>query len=132
VEVYAGRDVIAPEEWPTIQPGVNDRWAGSQSYTYAFAFDPPHRAGTYRLRIGFIGAHPYSPPRLKVSVGQEIWSTYDLPRGRQLNPRDGMIQELAPAVLEMDVPASTLPGDGPVRVSIEQVGPSSWAYYDGI
>jgi hypothetical protein len=132
---YAGEGAIAPGEWPAIQPGAIDAWAGSRAYTYRFTFERPAGAGaggTYRVRIGFLGAHPNFPPTLRVQVGELVWSEQTLAAGKQYIPRDNVIQETSPSVLEMDVPAEALPGSGPVTVSISQVRPSSWVYYDGI
>lgn len=87
IECYARERLIEPADWPAVHPGAADVWAGSRPYTYRFAFTPaaqgPDASGTYRLRIGFLGAHPYSPPTLRVQVGDRVWSEQSLEPGKQ-------------------------------------------------
>jgi alpha-mannosidase len=127
---------IEPAEWPAVQPGAVDAWAGSRPFTYRFVFTRPSAstpsAGTFRVRIGFLGAHPYSPPTLRVQIGDGVWTDHALKPGKQYIPRENAIQEISPSVLELDVPATALPPSGPVTVAISQVRPCSWVFYDGI
>jgi hypothetical protein len=131
IESYAVGKPISPGEWPAVQPGAHDAWAGSRPYSFSFEFEPRQKSGTYRLRIGILGGHPWTPPKLRVRLGKDIIGEFRVAPGRQLHPKDGTLQETSPALFEIDVPGALLPA-GKTLVTIEQAGPCSWVFYDGI
>ncbi|HEY3245024.1 MAG TPA: hypothetical protein VGM03_16910, partial [Phycisphaerae bacterium] len=131
IEAYGEGKPIPPDEWPAVQPGAHDAWGGSHAYSYSFELNAQQRSGTYRLRIGILGGHPWTPPKLRVRIGTDMVGEYRVAAGRQLHPQDGTLQDTNPAVFEMDVPGNLI-APGKTLVTIEQAGPCSWVFYDGI
>src|ERR1035441_8804707 len=51
------------KDWPWIQPGPTDAWAGSRPHVFRITFDLPEvAAGYYRLVLDFVDTHAGEPP----------------------------------------------------------------------
>ena len=60
----------AARDWPFIQPGPDDAWAGSREHPFTIRFALPEAPrGLFTLRIEFTDAHSGRPPTLLVGVG---------------------------------------------------------------
>ena len=57
------------KDWPWIQPGPSDAWAGSRPHAFKITFDLPDvAAGYYRLVLDFVDTHGAAPPRLTIGI----------------------------------------------------------------
>lgn len=83
VDFLAGRSDPA-RQWPFIQPGPNDTWAGGKPHAFRISFMMPRAIeGYYRLVLDFVSAHYASPPRLTIDVNGTVLK-------RQLPPATAM------------------------------------------
>ena len=62
------------KDWPWIQPGPADSWAGGRAHTFKITFGLPEVAtGYYRLVLDFVDTHSGQPPGLMVGInGTEL------------------------------------------------------------
>lgn len=71
------------QDWPYVQPGPRDAWAGSRSHTYTVAFGlvaAPTSKGVCTLALDFVDTHEHQPPRLSLRLNDaEVW--LQLPAG---------------------------------------------------
>ena len=57
------------KDWPWIQPGPSDAWAGSRAHTFKITFDLPEvAAGYYRLALDFVDTQGAEPPGFTVGI----------------------------------------------------------------
>jgi hypothetical protein len=57
------------KDWPWIQPGPSDAWAGSRAHTFRITFDLPEvAAGYYRLVLDFVDTHGAEPPGFTIGI----------------------------------------------------------------
>src|ERR1035437_3555937 len=116
-------------DWPYIQPGPDDAWAGSKPHTFTIHFQIPAIAPDYyRLVVDFVGAHYSDPPRLTIDINGERLER-KLPAGRNddalTNPKSGRnysLQQLIP---------STLLRAGNNTIALTDAD-GSWALYDDV
>jgi len=119
----------AARDWPFIQPGPEDEWAGSRIYPFTVRFslaEPPQ--GDYTLRVELADVHAGSRPTFGVTVG-----------GRKAQFR------LQPGTNE--TPLSPSPGGKPQRIELTlpaslfhrgandlvlAVAGGSWVLYDAL
>jgi len=117
------------QQWPFIQPGPMDGWAGSRPHPFKITFalaDPV--PGYYRLVVDFVSTHGFSPPRLTIDInGNQI--NRRLPAGTDddalTNPKAGKnysLQQLIPSALFH-------PGTNSITL-INTAG--SWTLYDDV
>jgi alpha-mannosidase len=116
-------------DWPYIQPGPADSWAGGKphSATIHFQIAAPG-SNYYRLVLDFVSAHYSAPPHLTVAVnGEQLDVT--LPAGRNddalTDPRAGKNYSWRQLLL----PALFRAGDNTIKIT-DTAG--SWALYDDI
>jgi alpha-mannosidase len=74
----------AKRDWPYVQPGPADGWAGGQShsFTIAFGLKKPSAAGECALQLDLVDSHRQAPPKLRVSLNDHALQ-------RQLGPGAG-------------------------------------------
>lgn len=116
-------------DWPYVQPGPADVWAGGRQHTFSvvFGLKAAPSSGTCRFHLEFLDVHRSAPPRLKISInGHE--SSYSPEGGAgdqtiQGQPKEGQARDFditfEPAWLKAganEITISTLSG--------------SWALYD--
>jgi hypothetical protein len=119
----AGRD------WPYIQPGPDDDWAGHKPHTFTIHFQIHKQTRGYdRLVIDFVSAHYSDPPRLRIDINGERLERR-LPAGSNddalTNSKSGKhysLQQLIPASL-FHV------GDNTIALTDAE---GSWALYDDV
>jgi len=127
--VIGGSDT--KKDWPYVQPGPVDSWAGSRPHTFAvlFGLKAVPVAGDCHLEFHFIDAHSTSPPTVRVEVNGLVFEK-SLPAGagdasihgqpdKGLLGRWGMF--FSPKVLRT--------GDNEVRITTLS---GSWMLYDWI
>jgi alpha-mannosidase len=63
-------------DWPYVQPGPDDGWAGSRSHTFSVVFGVkarPSGSGTCTLEIALVDTQSRTPPELKIELnGREL------------------------------------------------------------
>ena len=116
-------------DWPYVQPGPEDGWAGGKPHTFKIHFQIPEPApGFCRLVIDFVSTHPARPPRLSIDInGEKI--ERQLPAGSSddalANPRAGKnysLQQLIPSAL-------LRAGDNTIALTDAE---GSWMLYDDV
>ena len=128
VDFVVGRSE-AGQDWPWIQPGPADGWAGGRPHTFRITFDLPELvAGYYRLVLDFVDTHAGLPPSLRVGVNGTSLKLL-LPPGNGddslSNPKAGKhysLQQVFPAALFRA---------GKNTITIES-SLGSWALYDDV
>jgi len=116
-------------DWPYIQPGPADAWAGSKPHTFTIHFQIPGPGSNYyRLVIDFVGAHYSDPPRLTVDINGERLERR-LPAGRN----DGALTNAKSGKnysLRQFIPSTLLHAGGNTIALTDADG--SWALYDDV
>ena len=117
------------KDWPWIQPGPTDAWAGSRPHVFKITFDLPEVApGYYRLLLDFVDTHAGEPPLLTIGInGTPI--KFKLPPGHGddslTNAKVGKnyaLQQVFPAAL-------LRAGKNTITLANDQ---GSWALYDDV
>jgi hypothetical protein len=118
------------QDWPFIQPGPGDAWAGGRAHPFRIEFrlnSKPH--GGYRLNIFLVDTHSTSPPVLEINVNGRSKHTFQLPAGggdgALTDPKAGRKHSI-PVVF----PADAL-NKGPNVITLTAVE-HSWLLYDAI
>jgi alpha-mannosidase len=117
------------KDWPWIQPGPTDTWAGSRAHTFKITFDLPEVVvGYYRLVLDFVDTHGSAPPRFTVSINGTVLK-FKLPPGHGdeslTNPKVGKnysLQQVFPAAL-------LHAGKNTITLADDQ---GSWVLYDDV
>ena len=137
---FAGRFGLAPvvfeigrsqaaRDWPFIQPGPEDEWAGSRTHPFTVRFSlagPPR--GEYRLRIELADVHAGSRPTFLITVGGRQ-AQFRLQPGGSKEP---LVRAPAGKAqrLELTVPASLFHA-GANDIVLAVAG-GSWVLYDAL
>jgi hypothetical protein len=123
-----GRSDPSPD-WPFIQPGPVDAWAGNREhpFTVRFHLDAEPR-GVFTLRLGIVDAQSAVPPMLSISIGKRSGRFQLRPGGGDGSLSDPNTAE--PQQLEVSLPASLFQ-DGGNEVVLTAVQ-GSWLLYDAI
>jgi alpha-mannosidase len=117
------------QDWPWIQPGPIDEWAGSRAHTFKITFDLPQVVpGYYRLVLDFVDTHGAQPPGLSIGINGTYLKA-NLPPGNNdqglSNPKAGKHY-----TLQQLFPASLLTA-GQNTITLETYK-GSWALYDDV
>jgi alpha-mannosidase len=119
------------EDWPYVQPGPVDGWAGSRPHTFIvlFGLKTLPGAGECRLEVHLLDTQNASPPALRVEVnGQAFEQT--LPAGAGDASVFGQPDKGRPYEFTIPFPASLLKaGDNEVRITTLR---GSWMLYDAL
>jgi hypothetical protein len=119
----------AARDWPFIQPGPVDSWAGSREHPFKIRFtlaEPP--SGAFTLRLEFVDVHGGVPPTMIVSTGARqgrFQLSAGAGDGSLVNPASGRSQSL-----EVAMPASYFRQGTNELVLTTTEG--SWLLYDAI
>jgi hypothetical protein len=121
----------SPErDWPYVQPGPDDTWAGQRAHTFQIRFplgSPPHYA--CRLVLDLANTHYGSAPRLDIRVNGGRRYAFPLPEGtddRSLSdPSLGKRSAVSLAIPPQQMRA----GDN--EIAITNAG-GSWLIYDAV
>jgi alpha-mannosidase len=119
----------AQTDWPFIQPGPGDFWAGSMEHPHTIRFTlPDEPAGVYTLRIDLVDVHMAATPVLKVAIGGRE-GVFRFPPGggdaSLTDPKNGNPQKI-----EIPIPALVLKrGLNEIALTIVD---GSWVLYDAV
>jgi alpha-mannosidase len=116
-------------DWPYVQPGPADAWAGNKSHTFTIHFQIPELTPDYyRLVIDFVSVHYSDPPRLMIDINGERLER-KLPAGKNdgalTDPKLGenySLHELIPSTL-------LHAGDNTIALTDTE---GSWVLYDDV
>ena len=118
------------KDWPYVQPGPLDGWAGGKPHRFVILFDVEKIApGASTLKIDLVDTQSGAPPQLDIKVNGHSF-TCSLPAGSgdatiNSDPRGGKEY-----LLDVPVPAEWL-ATGTSEISIESKA-GSWMLYDWI
>jgi len=119
------------KDWPYVQPGPGDSWAGARPHTFVvlFGLKAVPTAGTCRLQLNLIDRHGTSPPKLRVEVNGQ-GSERSLPPGAGDASIHGEPNKGLPSEFTFTFSANVLKtGDNEVRITTLA---GSWMLYDSI
>ncbi|HNS20890.1 MAG TPA: polysaccharide lyase family protein [Sedimentisphaerales bacterium] len=117
------------EDWPYVQPGPSDSWAGARSHTsiVLFGLKTLPAEGQCRLQFDLIDTHSAGPPRLRVEVNGQAFEQ-SLPKGAGDASINGQPEKGREHKFAIAFPASLLRiGDNEVRITTRS---GSWMLYD--
>jgi hypothetical protein len=121
----------AERDWPYVQPGPDDVWAGSREHTFTILFGlrdaPP--AGECRLAFDLLDTHRAVPPRLRVSLNGKV-AEHALPIGAGDDSIFGAPAKGREHRFELAFPASNL-RQGENQVHLTTLS-GSWLLYDWV
>ena len=121
----------AKKDWPYIQPGPTDSWAGSNSHTFTilFGLQAAPLAGECKLVLDFVDTHSASPPKLQIKINDESFIR-KVPRGAGDASAHGQPDKGREYRLVIDFPVRTLRA-GNNEISIKSLE-GSWVLYDHV
>ncbi len=126
----AGRSATR-QDWPYIQPGPADVWAGSKSHTFSILFglkSSPAR-GNCRLVLDFVDTHSARPPKLQIRINDASF-VRELPRGAGDASAFGQVEKGREHILTVEFPAAALkPGNNDIHITTLE---GSWILYDQV
>ena len=128
----------AKRDWPYVQPGPADSWAGGRQHQFTIAFGLLNGplSGDCRLRLDLVDTHGTAPPGLRITVnGTPLRPTADrrafqLPPGAGDASVNGQPDQGKPSRLEVPFPAKLLK-EGANEIALTTVL-GSWLLYDWI
>jgi hypothetical protein len=118
-------------DWPYIQPGPSDSWAGGRRHTFTveFGVKSVKGAGDATLNIHLVDTQPAGPPTLRITVnGQPFERT--TPKGSGNPTYLGNPEQGRASTVSVSFPVSLL-REGSNTISIATVV-GSWMLYDAI
>jgi hypothetical protein len=118
-------------DWPYIQPGPSDSWAGGRRHTFTIEFGVKSIGGTgdATLEIFFVDTQPAGPPTLRITVNGTVFER-TTPKGSGNLSYLGKTAEGWPSTVTVRFPKSLL-RKGSNAISIASVV-GSWMLYDAI
>ncbi len=122
----------ARTDWPYVQPGPADSWAGSREHAFTILFeleDAPGAEGGL-LVLDLADTHYALPPRLRIELNGETLATLATPAGASDASLEGAPEQGIAQRLAVPVPGALLRrGENELRIaSIE----GSWFLYDAV
>jgi len=122
----------ARRDWPYVQPGPRDQWAGGRRHVFSVLFNvaelPRPLEGTAAVRLFLFDSHSQAPPRIEVALNGETRSRQTLAGAGDASIRQGGPGR--PTQLSFEFPAVRLRG-GTNVVEIRNVE-GSWFLYDAV
>jgi len=119
-------------DWPYVQPGPDDSWAGSRSHSFRVVFGVKARqsgSGTCTLEIALVDTQSRTPPELKIELN-------GMERRQRLAPGGGdasiagRVDQAKHARVEIAFPVETL-RQGLNVLTISTLS-GSWVLYDAL
>jgi alpha-mannosidase len=119
----------AARDWPYVQPGPNDAWAGNRDHTFVVAFGlreaPP--AGDVKLKLKLLDAHAAGPPQVEFNLNGHS-QTRKLAAGAGDDSINGQPAKGKPQEVEIVFPGSVLQaGENQLSIITHD---GSWMLYD--
>ena len=121
----------AKRDWPYVQPGPADRWAGSRPHSFiaVFGANKSSAAGTCKLKFDLLDTQHQLPPKLSITVNGHPFER-QLPAGASDDSVNGEPSHGQPCHLEVEFPATLLkPGDNELAITTVT---GSWLLYDSV
>ncbi len=119
------------EDWPYVQPGPSDGWAGARPHTFTvlFGLKALPAEGECRLQFDLIDTQNASPPKLRVEVNGQTFEQ-SLPNGAGDASVFGRPEKGREHKFAVTFPTSLLRnGDNEVRITTLS---GSWMLYDSL
>lgn len=118
-------------DWPYVQPGPGDGWAGGRQHTFTIVFgikeSPP--GGECTLQCDFVDTHSQSPPELRLEINGQSY-TRKMPRGVGDDSVFGQPTQGRGYHFGVAFPASILKaGVNEIRITTLS---GSWVLYDSV
>jgi hypothetical protein len=119
------------KDWPYIQPGPADIWAGSQSHTCTimFGLKMTSAEGKAQIVLDFVDTHSSVPPKMEIKIN-DISFVRELPKGAGDASAHGQPDKGRECRLVIDFPAGALKV-GTNNISITSLE-GSWVLYDQV
>jgi alpha-mannosidase len=127
--VYVVGKSAPKQDWPYVQPGPEDGWAGGRPHTFTvlFGVSQPQTVGSCKLVIDLLDTQGKAPPRLEVRINGNALER-PLPAGAGDDSINGNPARGQPYRLEVEFPAQWLqPGNNKLTVTTVS---GSWLLYD--
>ncbi|MEN6336508.1 MAG: polysaccharide lyase family protein [Phycisphaerales bacterium] len=119
------------KDWPYVQPGPSDAWAGAQTHTFVllFAIKAAPTTGECRLAAHLLDTHSSGPPAVRVEINGKSFER-SLPAGGGDASINGASAKGKKSDFEVAFPAGTLKaGDNEIRITTLR---GSWMLYDSV
>ena len=117
------------QDWPYIQPGPADIWAGgkSHSFTILFGLKKTSTEGKGQIVLDFVDTHSALPPKMEIKIN-DISFIRELPKGAGDASAHGRSDKGRECRLSIDFPAGVLKvgTNNVIITSLE----GSWVLYD--
>jgi alpha-mannosidase len=116
-------------DWPYVQPGPADSWAGSQPHTFSvlFGLRETPGPGTCQLQVKLVDTHYSSPPQLRVQINGQAFEQA-LPKGGSDASIRGQPEQGRPSQFQIAFPSDLLHlGDNDIQITTQS---GSWLAYD--
>lgn len=119
------------QDWPYVQPGPTDNWAGSRPHTFLILFGvaAPSSSGTCRLTLDLLDTQSTVPPPLEIRVNDSVFERR-MPPGAGDASIFGQPDKGKRHACVVEFPASLL-AKGNNRIAITTMG-GAWILYDAI
>ncbi|MGH7968771.1 MAG: polysaccharide lyase family protein, partial [Limisphaerales bacterium] len=119
----------AKRDWPYVQPGPEDGWAGGRTHTFTIVFgvDQPGTNGACELVFDLMDTQSKAPPKLHIDVNGHPFER-QMPAGAGDDSVNGNPSRGRSHHFEIEFPAGWL-GRGNNKLTIAAVS-GSWLLYD--
>jgi hypothetical protein len=119
------------KDWPYIQPGPADIWAGSKSHTCTimFGLKMTPTDGKGRIVLDFVDTHSAVPPKMEIKIN-DISFVRELPKGAGDDSAHGQPDKGRECRLVIDFPTGALKV-GTNNITITSME-GSWVLYDQV
>ncbi len=117
------------QDWPYIQPGPADLWAGSRSHTFTILFGvkTAPAAGQCELLFDFVDTHSARPPKMQIKINEASF-VRELPKGAGDPSAFGEVEKGREHRLTIEFPAQVIEA-GTNTITITSLT-GSWILYD--
>jgi len=121
----------AKQDWPYVQPGPADGWAGGGEHTFTVVFGlaAAGAGGGGKLTLDLLDTHYKTPPRLRIAINGKNFER-ELPVGGNGEAVFGKLAKGKPHQVEVAFPAALLKA-GTNQVSITTLS-GSWLLYRSV
>jgi len=119
------------QDWPYIQPGPADAWAGGKSHTFTilFALKTTSAEGEGELVLDLVDTHSARPPKMEIKINDASF-VRDLPRGAGDASAHGEPGNGRECRLVISFPARVLKvGNNQITINLLE---GSWVLYDQV
>lgn len=119
----------AKQDWPYVQPGPDDAWAGSHAHTFTvlFGVSLTESAGNCKLEFDLLDTQKQSPPKLRIEVNGQSFER-QMPAGAGDASVNGEPSQGRPYHFAAEFPESLLKA-GNNQITVTSVA-GSWMLYD--